>query len=73
VDEAVVLYRWFMPLLHLDVGPKFVQNIKLAEALAGLGTETVRAPRLILDGAERERVVATIQRALATRPELPCF
>jgi 4-hydroxy-tetrahydrodipicolinate synthase len=71
VDEAVALYRWFMPLLHLDVGPKFVQNIKLAEALAGLGTETVRAPRLTLAGAERECVVATVQRALASRPELP--
>ena len=71
VEEAVALYRWFMPLLHLDVGPKFVQNIKLAEALAGLGTETVRAPRLLLAGDERERVVTTVQRALDTRPALP--
>jgi len=73
LDEAVTLYRWFMPLLHLDVGPKFVQNIKLAEALAGLGTETVRAPRLTLAGEERARVVATLQHALATRPALPVF
>ncbi|MFN8009788.1 MAG: dihydrodipicolinate synthase family protein [Holophagaceae bacterium] len=71
VDEAVALYRWFMPLLHLDVGPKFVQNIKLAEALAGTGSEAVRAPRLRLAGEERERVEAVLRRALATRPALP--
>lgn len=71
LEEAVALYRWFMPLLHLDVGPKFVQNIKLAEQLAGLGTETVRAPRLALAGEERERVTAIVRRALETRPALP--
>ncbi|MBO6574678.1 MAG: dihydrodipicolinate synthase family protein [Rhodothermales bacterium] len=67
-DEAVALYRWFMPLLHLDVNTKLVQNIKLAEAMVGLGTETVRPPRLPLVGEEREAVMATIQRALDTRP-----
>lgn len=71
VDEAVALYRWFMPLLHLDVGPKFVQNIKLAEHLAGLGSEAVRAPRLRLEGEERERVAKVVRRALDTRPSLP--
>ncbi len=71
VAEAVALYRWFMPLLHLDVGPKFVQNIKLAEHLAGLGTETVRAPRLVLAGEERDRVARIVRRALDTRPAQP--
>ena len=50
IQEAVQLYRWFMPLLELDIHPKLVQYIKLAEQLAGLGTEWVRAPRLILQG-----------------------
>lgn len=71
LEEAVALYRWFMPLLHLDVGPKFVQNIKLAEALAGLGSEAVRAPRLTLAGEERERVAAIVRHALETRPSPP--
>ncbi|MEM1271428.1 MAG: dihydrodipicolinate synthase family protein [Bacteroidota bacterium] len=66
--EAVEIYRWFMPLLHLDVSAKLVQNIKLAEALAGVGNERVRPPRLPLSGAERERVVAVVERALASRP-----
>lgn len=71
VDEAVALYRWFMPLLHLDVSAKLVQNIKLAEAMVGVGTEHVRPPRLPLAGEERARVEAVIARALATRPALP--
>ena len=69
--EAVALYRWFMPLLHLDVSTKFVQNIKLAEAIADGGDERVRAPRLPLAGAERSRAEEVIRRALATRPTLP--
>lgn len=64
------LYRWFMPLLHLDVSTKLVQNIKLAEVLVGLGTEHVRAPRLPLAGAERERVIRIIEAALENRPTL---
>ncbi|MFT5514977.1 MAG: dihydrodipicolinate synthase/N-acetylneuraminate lyase [Rhodothermales bacterium] len=67
-DEALQIYRWFMPLLHLDVNVKLVQNIKLAETMVGLGTERVRAPRLPLAGAERERVIQIIETALATRP-----
>lgn len=67
--EAVEIYRWFMPLLHLDVSTKLVQNIKLAEAMVGIGTETVRPPRLPLAGEERERVQKTIETALAKRPE----
>jgi 4-hydroxy-tetrahydrodipicolinate synthase len=68
--EALPLYRWFMPLLHLDIGHKLVQQIKLAQHLAGLGSELVRAPRLVLEGAEREHVRAIVQRALDQRPKL---
>ncbi|CAM2066496.1 Dihydrodipicolinate synthase family protein [Sulfidibacter corallicola] len=64
------LYRWFMPLLHLDVSTKLVQNIKLAEVKTGLGTEHVRAPRLPLAGEERRRVEEIIDECLASRPEL---
>jgi 4-hydroxy-tetrahydrodipicolinate synthase len=71
IEEALSLYRWFMPLLHLDVSTKFVQNIKLAEAKADGGTERVRPPRLPLAGEERARVERTIDGALATRPALP--
>jgi len=71
MQEAVTLYRWFMPLLHLDVSIKFVQNIKLAEAMAGEGTEYVRPPRLPLAGEERENVERIIEHALKTRPRLP--
>jgi 4-hydroxy-tetrahydrodipicolinate synthase len=70
-SDALALYRWFMPLLHLDVSTKFVQNIKLAETMADGGNERVRAPRLPLAGEERDRAVGIITRALATRPSLP--
>ncbi|MFO1056020.1 MAG: dihydrodipicolinate synthase family protein [Dongiaceae bacterium] len=69
-QEALPLYRWFMPLLHLDVSTKLVQYIKIAQAMAGLGTETVRAPRLTLEGEERARVAGIIEAALAARPKL---
>ncbi len=68
-NEARTLYRWFTPLLHLDVHVKLVQNIKLAQALTARGAETVRAPRLPLAGDERERVIKIIETSLATRPE----
>jgi len=71
IEEALSLYRWFMPLLHLDVSTKFVQNIKLAESKADGGNERVRPPRLPLAGEERARVEQTIARALAARPQLP--
>ncbi len=71
--EAAAIYRWFMPLLELDIHPKLVQYIKLAETQAGLGSETVRAPRLILEGEERERVLNVINTGLANRPELPDY
>lgn len=70
-QEALDIYRWFLPVLELDIHPKLVQYIKLAEAATGLGTENVRKPRLPLVGAEREQVLAIINKALATRPELP--
>lgn len=66
--EARDLYRWFTPLLHLDVHVKLVQYIKLAQAMAGLGTETTRAPRLALEGEERKRIAAIIQTGLDARP-----
>lgn len=66
--EALELYRWFTPVLHLDCHPKLVQYIKLAQAMAGLGTETVRSPRMTLEGEERQRVADIVQRALDSRP-----
>lgn len=69
--EALDIYRWFLPLLELDINSKLVQNIKLAEVATGLGTENVRAPRLPLIGKERNEVLGIIERALACRPELP--
>ena len=70
-EEARALYRWFTPLLHLDVSTKLVQNIKLAEQETGLGREWVRAPRRPLTGGERERVLGVIRTAIASRPTLP--
>jgi 4-hydroxy-tetrahydrodipicolinate synthase len=66
--EALKLYRWYTPLLHLDTRVKLVQCIKLAMAETGLGSETVRAPRLPLAGDEREEVLAIIRQAVHTRP-----
>jgi dihydrodipicolinate synthase/N-acetylneuraminate lyase len=68
--EALEINRWFMPLLELDTHSKLVQYIKLAEAEVGLGTETVRAPRLTLTGAERTQVLSVIREALKKRPTL---
>jgi 4-hydroxy-tetrahydrodipicolinate synthase len=70
VAEAVELYRWFMPLLHLDVHVKLVQYIKLSNAMTGEGAEWVRPPRLTLEGDERARVEAIIAKAIETRPAL---
>jgi 4-hydroxy-tetrahydrodipicolinate synthase len=67
-DEARQFYRWFTPLLHLDTHTKFVQYIKLAVQECGLGQEWVRAPRLPLAGAERERILQIIRRGMETRP-----
>ena len=70
IAEALKIYRWFMPLLELDIHPKLVQYIKLAEAQAGIGSEYVRAPRLTLVGEERERVLKVINDGIAARPSL---
>ena len=67
-DEARAVYRWYTPLLHLDTHVKLVQYIKLAAQELGLGSETVRAPRLALEGAERDRVLGVIREGIATRP-----
>lgn len=69
--QAREFYRWFTPLLHLDVHPKFVQYIKLAVQEAGLGREWVRAPRLTLIGAERRAVLKIIHEGIASRPKVP--
>jgi 4-hydroxy-tetrahydrodipicolinate synthase len=69
--EALEIYRWFTPLLHLDVHPKFVQYIKLAVQETGLGKEWVRAPRLTLTGAERKSVLKIIHDGIAARPKVP--
>ncbi|HZZ74746.1 MAG TPA: dihydrodipicolinate synthase family protein, partial [Puia sp.] len=68
--EALEIYRWFLPVLELDIHPKLVQYIKLAATLTGIGTEYVRAPRLMLEGEERRRVTTIVQNAIATRPAL---
>jgi len=67
-EDALKLYRWFTPLLHLDTHVKLVQYIKLANAETGLGSEMVRAPRLPLTGREREDVLAIIRTAIKSRP-----
>ena len=69
-NEARELYRWYTPLLHLDTKVKLVQYIKLAMAETGLGSEMVRAPRLPIEGAEREEILGIIQKAIKTRPAL---
>lgn len=73
IAEALAIYRWFLPLLELDLHPKLVQYIKLAEQQTGLGSEIVRAPRLTLVGPERERILRVIDTAIASRPALPDY
>ena len=68
LEHARSIYRWFMPLLELDIHPKLVQYIKLAAQEVGIGSEFVRAPRLTLVGEERARVLEVIHTALANRP-----
>ena len=71
--EALEIYRWFLPLLELDISPQLVQNIKLAEVATGIGTENVRAPRLPLHGEERQRVLKIIEEGMKSRPALPDY
>jgi len=73
INEALEIYRWFMPLLELDISPQLVQNIKLAEVATGIGTENVRLPRLPLQGGERQRVLKIIETGLKNRPVLPDY
>ena len=70
IEEATKIYRWFMPLLELDIHPKLVQYIKLAETQVGIGSETVRAPRLPLVGKERADILRIINDGIANRPVL---
>ena len=70
IEEALKIYRWFLPVLELDINAKLVQNIKLAEVATGIGTENVRAPRLALSGKERENVQNIIDTAMASRPNV---
>ncbi|MEW6641971.1 MAG: dihydrodipicolinate synthase family protein [Pseudomonadota bacterium] len=71
IQEALAVYRWFRPLLDLDVSTYLVQNIKLAEAIAIGSTEHVRAPRMPLAGARRAEVEAIVRQALASKRPLP--
>jgi 4-hydroxy-tetrahydrodipicolinate synthase len=71
IKEAIEIYRWFLPLLELDIHSKLVQYIKMASVHTGIGSEYVRAPRLVLKGEERERIEKIIKDALAVRPTLP--
>jgi 4-hydroxy-tetrahydrodipicolinate synthase len=73
IQEAISIYRWFMPWLELDINPKLVQYIKLASAHTGIGSEYVRAPRLVLEGQERKDIIKIITYALAVRPVLPDY
>jgi 4-hydroxy-tetrahydrodipicolinate synthase len=70
-EEARAVYRWYMPLLHLDIPIKFVQYIKLTIQECGLGAEWVRAPRQTITGAERESVLKIIHDGIAARPQIP--
>jgi len=70
IDEALAIYRWFLPLLELDISPQLVQNIKQCEVATGIGTGYVRKPRIELKGSERIRVQRIIDDSLATRPDL---
>jgi 1-pyrroline-4-hydroxy-2-carboxylate deaminase len=68
--KALEIYRWFMPLLHLDAEHDLVQSIKLAEQVMGRGSERVLPPRYPLEGARRAEVIAMVEKAAATRPSL---
>jgi len=70
IEKARAIYRWFMPLLHLDAEHDLVQSIKLAEQIMGRGSERVRPPRQKLVGKRREEVTALVEKAAAERPKL---
>ncbi len=68
LDRAIEIYRWFMPMLHLDAVSDLVQSIKLAEQIMGRGSERVRMPRMPLAGERRKEVIAMVEKAAANRP-----
>ena len=70
INEAIEIFRWFLPLLELDINPKLVQNIKLAESILEIGSENVRLPRKPLNGKEREEVLSVINYGISNRPDL---
>jgi len=70
IKKAIEIYRWFMPLLHLDAQPNLVQCIKLSEQVMGRGSERVRMPRMVLSGNERAEVIAMVEKARDTKPDL---
>jgi 4-hydroxy-tetrahydrodipicolinate synthase len=70
-DEAMPIYEWLMPILHLDARPDLVQCIKLCEEIAGRGNALTRPPRLALQGEDRAHVEAIMAKAMANRPALP--
>jgi len=72
-QEAIEIYRWFLPILELDINPQLVQNIKLAAVKTGIATEIFREPRRPLQGEERQRVLQIINDGLDTRPTLPDY
>ena len=71
--EALKIYRWFLPLLELDIHFKLVQYIKFAATQTGLGSAYVRAPRLQIEGEEREKIMTIVNESIDTRPELPDY
>lgn len=73
IKEALDIHRWFLPLLELDLHPKLVQYIKLAAQQTGIGSEQVRAPRLMLAGEERDQILKIIAHGIKTRPRLPDY
>ena len=73
IEEALSIYRWFLPVLELDIHSKLVQYIKLAEVQTGIGSEYVRAPRLPLEGKEREKILKIIGDCVTSRPALPDY
>ncbi len=72
-NEALQIYRWFLPVLELDIHPKLVQYIKLAASQTGIGSEQVRAPRLKIEGEERIRILSIIHQAIETRPDVTAY
>jgi 4-hydroxy-tetrahydrodipicolinate synthase len=73
IEEATKIYRWFMALLEMDIHPKLVQYIKLAQQEEGIGSEEVLEPRLTLQGEEREKILKIIREGISQRPELPDY